>query len=91
MSLQTTYIFLVLSVQQQICECPHLLSKILWSSLNQKEKKKCELIEIWKVPATEKIIYIRKANTVSVVGLKGNQNEWIYVGSFISCHQHKCN
>lgn len=46
MSLQTTYIFLVLSVQQQICECPHLLSKILWSSLNQREKKKCELIEI---------------------------------------------
>ena len=39
MLLQTTYIFLVLSVQQQISECPHLLSKIPWSSLNQGEKK----------------------------------------------------
>lgn len=40
MLLQTTYIFLVLSVQQQICECPHSQSKILWSSLNQGEEKR---------------------------------------------------
>jgi len=37
------------------------------------------------------MIYIRNANTLSAVGLKGIQKDSIYVGRFISCHQHKSN